>query len=379
MKILVAIFAALLIGISAYQLSFTWFVNSHESAMASKAEKWVKDHYTAPEAKYPGDKDAQELYRDSLAQIQKARLQRLLDSTKDKTITWWGQSYQKAKENELLLGLDLQGGLNVTMNVELEGLIKGLSNNPNDPALKKALADANSRKATSDADFITLFVQSYKAQNPSTPLAPLFSNNTRNRLKVDASDNAVVNYIHDQADAAMQQTYNVLRDRIDKFGVSQPNINLDKTKGIITVELAGANDPDRIAKFLQNTAHLQFWEVYNINELAPSIQDADKALEAWLDGTKKSDSTEVKDSLAAAKANTVGDTTLNKLLDTNAQKNAGKKDVAAKSNKGKFMSIFGASIAQAQQMKSAKDRFSDYVGIIPISDTAEVNSYLNNP
>lgn len=377
MKILVAIFAVLLIGISAYQLSFTWFVNSHESAMADKAKQWVKNNYSPAEAKYPGDKDAQALYADTLDQLQRARLKRLLDSTKDKTITWWGQSYQKAKENELLLGLDLQGGINVTLNVELEGLIKGLSNNPNDASLKKALADANLHKLNSnEADYITLFANSFKAVNPGQPLAPLFSNNTRNKLKIDASDNAVITYIREEADAAMQQTYNVLRDRIDKFGVAQPNINLDKTKGIITVELAGANDPDRVRRFLQSTAHLQFWEVYNIGELFASVQNADKALEAYLDGGKKADSTAKADTTTTAQSK--ADTGLNKLLDTNAAKKNSKADIA-KSNKGKLISIFGAAIQEAQKMKSQKDRFPYYVGIIPVSDTAEVNNYLSNP
>src|SRR5882724_4558838 len=227
MKILVAIFAVLLIGISAYQLSFTWFVNSHESAMADKAKLWVKNNYPDAAQKYPGNQEAQALYDDTLNQMQRARLKRLLDSTRDKSITWWGQSYQKAKENELLLGLDLQGGINVTLNIELDGLIKNLSNNPNDAGLKKALAEADRRKVSSDADYITLFAESFKAVNPGQNLAPLFSNNRNNKLRIDASDNAVISYIREQSDAAMQQTYNVLRDRIDKFGVSQPNINLD--------------------------------------------------------------------------------------------------------------------------------------------------------
>src|SRR5882672_11413879 len=98
MKILVAIFAVLLIGISAYQLSFTWFVNSHESAMADKAKQWVKNNYPTAAMKYPDSKEAQALYEDTLDLVQRARLKRLLDSTREKKITWWGQTYQKAKE-----------------------------------------------------------------------------------------------------------------------------------------------------------------------------------------------------------------------------------------------------------------------------------------
>jgi len=377
MKILVAIFAVLLIGISAYQLSFTWFVNSHESAMADKAKDWVKRNYPAATAKYPGNTEAQALYEDTLEQLRSARLKRLLDSTKDKNITWWGQSYQKAKENELLLGLDLQGGINVTLNVELEGLIKGLSNNPNDPSLKKALADANNHKANSnEADYITLFAQSFKAVNPGQPMAPLFSNNTRNKLKIDASDNAVISYIREQSDAAMQQTFNVLRDRIDKFGVSQPNINLDKTKGIITVELAGANDPERVRRYLQSTAHLQFWEVYNIDELSGSIKNADDALAAYLDGNKTTDSAAKVADTATAQSE-AADTSLKKLL-TKAD-TTGKKTTEVGKNKGRFISIFRDAIGASQQRKKAKDRYLDFVGRVGIKDTADVNSYLALP
>ncbi len=379
MKILVAIFAVLLVGISAYQLSFTWFVNSHESAMADKAKQWVKNNYSVAAVKYPGDQEKQALYADTLQQLERARLKRLLDSTRDKSITWWGQSYQKAKESELLLGLDLQGGINVTLDIELSDLIRNLSNNPNDAGLKKALAEADRQKLTSDADYITLFADAFKTVNPGQALAPLYSNNTRNKLKIDASDNAVISYIHDQADAAMQQTYNVLRDRIDQFGVSQPNINLDKNKDIITVELAGANDPERVRKYLQSTAHLQFWEVYNINELFPSIQAADKALEAYLDGNKKADTTAAVAKAAIDTASKGGDTGLGKLLgDTSHNKKTTPADVA-KSNKGRLISIFAYAIQAAQQMKSAKDRYADFMGYIPLTDTSTVNGYLSNP
>src|SRR5450432_1928906 len=102
MKILVAIFAGFLILISAYQLSFTWFVNKHESAMAEKAKTWAKNHYANAATKYPGDKEKETLYEDTLAQLQGNYLKHLLDSTRDKKVTWWGKSYQKAKESELL-------------------------------------------------------------------------------------------------------------------------------------------------------------------------------------------------------------------------------------------------------------------------------------
>jgi SecD/SecF fusion protein len=381
MRILVAIFAAFLILISAYQLSFTYFVNQHESAMAAKAKQWVKNNYPTAQAKYPGSNDLRTFYQDTLDQIEAARKRRLLDSTRDKSITWWGQSYQKAKESELLLGLDLQGGINVTLDIELSGLIKALSNNSNDPFLKKALAEANNRKLNSGgADYITLFANSFKDLNPGQSLAPLFSNSSRNKLKIDASDNAVIDYIREQAVAAMKQTYDRLSKRIDQFGVSQPNINLDQNKGIITVELAGANDPERVRKILQSTGNLQFWEVYNISELSASVQNADKALEEYLNGSSKADSSKkAADTTKAAK----GDSSLNALLgDTNKKNAATQATAALANNKNRLITAFAPAFNMAQEM-SKKDPnhpvFPDYVGLVPISDTGTINSYLENP
>ncbi|HXB93029.1 MAG TPA: hypothetical protein VNU72_12095, partial [Puia sp.] len=109
MRALVSIFAALLIVISVYQLSFTWFVNKHESAMDAKAKSYTSRLYPSATQKYPGDKEARALYQDTLDEIYNARKKKLLDSTKDTQITWWGTTSEKSKENALLLGLDLQG------------------------------------------------------------------------------------------------------------------------------------------------------------------------------------------------------------------------------------------------------------------------------
>src|SRR5688572_609163 len=146
MRALVTIFVGLFIVYSLYLLSFTWFVNSHEKAMSDRAWRDVKRNFLSAEQKYPGNKEQQAIYQDSLERVHRDRYQRLLDSTKNTSITWWGNSYQKAKESELLLGLDLQGGINVTLDIELAGLIKGLANNPNDPSLKKALDEATRKK-----------------------------------------------------------------------------------------------------------------------------------------------------------------------------------------------------------------------------------------
>src|SRR5579871_373282 len=348
MRVLVSFFAALLILISLYQLSFTWFVNSHESAMQEKAKRYVNNTHPSALSKYPGNKEAQALYQDTIDGLTKDRLKHLLDSTKDTKITWWGTSYQKSKENELLLGLDLQGGINVTLDIALDGLIKGLANNPRDPALLKAIDAAHQKKLTSDVNFIDLFAQSYKEASPNALLAPMFANSGRNNLKFDASDATIISYIHAQASAAMKQTYQVLTKRIDKFGVAQPSINLDENKGIITVELAGANiDAERVRKYLQSTANLQFWEVYNISEIAQQIQSADKALQNYLNGANSSDSS--------------------------------KKDTSLNAKNSNPLIPFFYEAFRAAQSATDKSKLPDYVGVVPTKDTSKADDYLSNP
>ena len=165
--------------------------------MQDKAKQSINRLYPSAKTKYPADKEAQALYQDSLDDLFKNRLRKILDSSKDKKITWWGTTYEKSKENELQLGLDLQGGVNVSLDIALDGLIKNLANDPRDPLLLKAIELAHQKKLISDANFIDLFAQSYKELNPSGKLAPLFANSNKNTIKFDASDNSVTNYIHD--------------------------------------------------------------------------------------------------------------------------------------------------------------------------------------
>ena len=382
MKGLVTIFVGLLIVYSLYLLSFTWFVNSHEKDMDKRAAQYIKNNYPAAATKYASSKDLQSAYQDTLDQIRKTRQRKLLDSTKNKSITWWGTSYQEAKENELLLGLDLQGGINVTMDIELAGLIKGLANNPGDPALKKALDEANRRKLNSDANYITLFDQSFRQVNPGANMAPLFANSTRNKLKIDASNNAVITYLREEANAAMNQTYNVLTKRIDKFGVAQPNINLDENKNIITVELAGASDPDRVRKFLQSTANLQFFEVYNIGELDKSLEAADKALAITLNGSKKSpDSTTAKQDSAAQGAVATGATAGgDSSLSDKIKAAAGKQPTASTNTPVNEHPLVTAIrfIAPRDDNKDGRMEYPSMLAVVNVQDTTLVNSYLQS-
>ncbi|GAA4327754.1 protein translocase subunit SecD [Flaviaesturariibacter amylovorans] len=274
LKGLVRFFTILLILYSFYELSFTWVVRSHEKKLEAKAQSFVNFNY----------RNADKATKD---QAFADRLKRLKDSTKNVTVHYGPTgaiSYQTAKQNELNLGLDLQGGINVTLEVELAGLLQSMANNSRDPQFLQALQNADKRKANSDADFVTLFRDEYKKLNPNGRLATLFAVAGQDRIKPNATDDQVVSAIRTEANDAFDRTFRVLQTRIDQFGVAQPNINPDKQRGIITVELPGVQDEERVRKFLQSSANLQFWEVYNLSELVTSLQAADKAFVAAMGG-----------------------------------------------------------------------------------------------
>lgn len=344
LKGLVWFFAIALILISLWELSYTWVVRSYEGTVKAQAEKLVRSQY--PDVKGE-DKDL----------LVKNRMQQILDSTRDKKIyPLIGTSYQKCKENELNLGLDLQGGMSVTMDVSLEGLLKSLSNNPKDPTLLKALQTATAQKVNSDVDYITLFRNAYSQQNPSAKLSSIFSGAGK-QIKSTDSDDKVIEEIRTVAKGAINETYKILLKRIDKFGVAQPNINLDENKGIINVELAGVTDKERVRKYLQASANLQFWEVYNIGELSGALENADKAVTAYLSGV----STAVD--------------TLQKVDSSKLASNKAADSAKMAAFKNAFYKVINP--ISPQQDKTGKQFFAAAIGDVLLKDTGTFNRYMN--
>lgn len=374
LKGLVRFFTILLILYSLYQLSFTLFVRNHEKKLETTARNFV--NATHPEAK--GER------WDSLYN---AKLNELKKDTKDETITYGitgAVTYQKAKEEELSLGLDLQGGMNVTMEVEMTGLLKTLANNSKDPTFLKALDEANKRKANSDANFVTLFAEEYKKLNPSGNLASLFAAGNSG-VKIGDSDARVKEILNNLAKDAFENTYGVLRTRIDQFGVAQPNINPDRDRAIINIELPGIQDKERVRKLLQSTANLQFWEVYNIGELSASIQKADDIFYAQNGGKTATDSTkkDTTGSQPAATGDTTGikDTGLAKFgagTDTGSKATAKTTEADQEAEAKKHLSGY-VQFLFPQQDKTGKQVFSPSIGIVAIKDTDRVRSYLESP
>ncbi|MBL0232455.1 MAG: protein translocase subunit SecDF [Chitinophagaceae bacterium] len=377
LKGLIRFFTILLIVYSLYQLSFTWFVKNHESKMEAKAKAYVKKNFPSALEKYPNNKDSQAIYQEKLEQVYQDRLRRLLDSTRDETVTYGingAVSYQKAKEEELNLGLDLQGGMNVTLEVEMTGLLRSLANNSKDPNFNKALVNAEGRKANSGSDFITLFIEEYRKLEATRPMASLFAGAAGNKIDINSSDAKVESYIREEARGAFDRTFRVLRTRIDQFGVAQPNINPNRDKGIINVELPGVKDKERVRKLLQSTAVLEFWEVYTFSDAAfgQGWTKTDAAFTAKNSGAT-TDTTKTKtDTTGIAKADTTGkdDTSL-------LSKKIGTTDTTKKTTAtGKVTLQNYIQFASPYQDEKGNQVFGPSIGAVAVKDTAEVRTIL---
>ncbi|HEV8283246.1 MAG TPA: protein translocase subunit SecDF [Chitinophagaceae bacterium] len=365
LKGLVRFFTILLVLYSIYQLSFTWVVRSHEKKLEARAKKNVQTLY--PEAKkFKNPED----YPDSIKAFYDARIKRLEDSTKNVTITYGlnGKiSYQKAKESELNLGLDLQGGMNVTLEVELAGLLKSMSNNSTDPLFLKAIENADKRKANSSADFITLFAEEYQKLNPNGRLAAIFATAGQDKIKISDNNATVISSLRKEARDAFDRTYKILRTRIDQFGVAQPSINPDQDRAIINVELPGIRDEERVKNYLQSTANLQFWEVYSLADLVKtgSYLNASNAFTEMMGGKVARDTTKQ-------------DTTKNRVDTANklspADTSKAKTSTATNATKTHLEEWIIPHIYQGNQAADVGE-----IGYVKSNDTAIVRSYLESP
>lgn len=396
LKGLVRIFAAALILISLYQLSFTFLVRNYEKKVVTQAKNDVTKLYPTPEQKYPGSKEQQAFYQDSLNDFVKFRRQELLDSVSNKQIVGfpWYVTYTKAKERELNLGLDLQGGMNVVLDVSVEDVIRSLSGHSKDQAFNKALDLAKQRKKASQSDFVSLFGTAYEEVQPSGRLATIFANAYEKDINFNSTNQQVLNVIRREANAAIKNTYLVLQKRIDKFGVAQPNISLDENKGIISVELAGVDNPDRVRRYLQASANLEFRETYKNNQefVVGILQPVNDALKAALGGKSAVDTTAAKtDSALLASSDTVKgaaskDTTKTASLDSYLAKDSsgkGKKADSAQSQAqlerdfaktNPLFSVMRPYISQDGQIVPGP-----VVGMILPKDTATFRRYLQMP
>ena len=203
-----------------------------------------------------------------------------LDSMQNEKVYLGAYTLKQCREMEIGLGLDLKGGMNVILEVSVPDVVKALADHKTDEAFNKAVSEAAKQSITSKDDFITLFINEYKKQAPQGTLAELFATQQlKDKVNTRSTDSEVEKVLREEVQAAIDNSYNVLRTRIDRFGVAQPNIQtLEGKMGRIMVELPGIKEPERVRKLLQGSANLEFWETYNTNEIVPFLQSVDNKL-----------------------------------------------------------------------------------------------------
>ena len=191
-------------------------------------------------------------------------------------------TYRDAKEKEINLGLDLKGGMNVTLEVSVKDIVKALAHDSQDPTFLQAMELASKRQQQSKGDFVTLFGEAYKEIDPNAKLVSIFLLEFKDKkdININSSNDDVLKVLKEESDAAIDRSYQILGTRIDRFGVAQPNIQKMENSGRILVELPGIKDPERVRKLLQGTAQLEFWETYNFSEIQQAFIDADAKLAA---------------------------------------------------------------------------------------------------
>uniref|UniRef100_UPI0040478CB1 protein translocase subunit SecDF n=1 Tax=Algoriphagus sp. TaxID=1872435 RepID=UPI0040478CB1 len=207
-------------------------------------------------------------------------------------------TYQEIKETELGLGLDLQGGMHVTLEVSPVEIVKGIAGNPKNEVFNASVAEAKEASKTSNAKFVDLFYAAWQKNNPDKNLSSVFATAAnRGRISLESSDSEILDLIDTEIENAIGRSFNILRTRIDRFGTSQPNIQRIAGSGRIQIELPGADNQERVRNLLQGVAKLQFWEVLELNEYGGSIEEINQA---WVADQKNTPSPTVEETAAAS-------------------------------------------------------------------------------
>ncbi|MBQ2060484.1 MAG: protein translocase subunit SecDF [Prevotella sp.] len=299
-------------------------------------------------------------------------------------------SYQKCMETQIGLGLDLKGGMNVILEISVPDVIDVLADHKTDPVYVKSMQEAKKAEETSQSDFISLFIDAYKKNSNGGRLATLFATQQlKGKVSTQSSDSEVEKALRDEVAAAIENSYNVVRNRIDKFGVVQPNIQkLEGQDGRLMVEMPGIREPERMRKLLQGSANLEFWETYNNQEVQPYLVQLDQRL---ANGETKVDTTATA---AKAEAEAKGDSTQAKKeiakADSNVSKPATSKFQAKATSTSDAAEKAGATDA-AQMAKLKKEHpllamlqtipgdALSLVGYAHVRDTAEINKLIHSP
>lgn len=357
----VQIFAIALALACIYQLSFTWFTYRVDKKATIYAQ---------------GNPKKELFYQDSMKSEVIYNFMGLRKYT-----------YQECKEHEVNLGLDLKGGMNVILEVSVVEVIRSLANHSTDSTFVRAIELATKMQVTSPrVDFVTLFGQAFEKIDPNAKMAAIFSTvQLKGRVNYNSTNQEVLNVIRKEANDAINNSFNILSTRIDKFGVVQPNIQQLSTKGRILVELPGVRDPERVRRLLQVTANLEFWTTYENQDLFPRLVAANKKISAMLleekskQDTLKNIKTETNNLKITPKPKeNEGEGSVN-LLKAIAKKDTFKRDSIALASKiGKEYPFFGASYSLLQPNATNQSLIPDAaIGIANARDTAKIDAYLS--
>ena len=354
-----------------YQLSFTLVTNRVEKKAAKYAEAEASKLANGDESQYNLLRDEKEnYYIDSISNV---NVYNLLVKK---------YTYREAKEKEINLGLDLKGGMNVTLEVSVKDIVKALSGDSQDPTFLQAMDLATKRLENSEGDFVTLFGQAFEEIDPNARLASIFLYEFKDKgITVNSPNSEVLKVLKSESDGAVDRSYQILGTRIDRFGVAQPNIQKLENSGRILVELPGIKDPKRVRKLLQGTAQLEFWETYNFAEIQQYLMDANTKL---AEARKASSPKKETETVANVEPETTVETDTISANDTTATATADSTD------------LLGQLAENNTETKTEEESFDQYaennplfaklmvmnsntarVGMAQVKDTAAINQMLN--
>jgi len=282
----IKVFAIAFSIVCLFQLSFTFFSSKVERNARSYATN--QDAVNQAEALAKGDQLMKTFYLDSLEKVRESYYIDSLSNQVVYNLLVRKYTYKEVKEREINLGLDLRGGMNVVLEVSMGDIINALAgpNNVN-PIFRQAMQSAYAKQRSSQRDFVTLFGEAFSETDPNAKLASIFNTvELKDKISYNSTNEEVLTVIRKETEGAFDMTFNILRTRIDRFGVTQPNIQKLAGTGRILVELPGIKDPARVRKLLQGTANLEFWETYSYSEIYTYFAEANKRLITVL-GTEK--------------------------------------------------------------------------------------------
>ena len=349
-KGIVRTLAVLLFLVCAFYLSFSIVVNHYEK----KASEYAA-----------GDQTKELLYLDSIAPKK----------------VWFGYTLKECREKEINLGLDLKGGMNVTMEVSVPDILRALSGYNTSENFNRAMALAQEKQKSSGDDFVTLFLASFREIDPDAKLASIFATfELKDKVTTSSTNEEVERVIREEVEGAINNSFMVLRTRIDRFGVVQPNIQKLAQSGRILIELPGIKEPERVRKLLQGSANLEFWETYDFAELLPQIAQIDREMGAANLATEEAESVAKAEEPKAADAQSASDTSVEELTQAIAANDsaaeAQKEQAEAVENYKKAHPLFfilNPSVNQAGQAYRGP-----VVGTVHYTDTARVMAALTS-